>query len=78
MAHRVVRDGKNEKTAPTGAIGSILEGSREVKKEILIKTGPITLSSSTSELWALQPDKKVSITQVSKGDMGKCLIEDIF
>jgi len=30
----VARDGQDEKTAPTEAMGSILEGSREAKTEI--------------------------------------------
>jgi hypothetical protein len=36
-AAKVVRDGKNEKTVPTEAIGCTLVGGREGKMEILVK-----------------------------------------
>jgi hypothetical protein len=32
------RDGKDEKTVPTEAVGCILAGDREVKMEILVKS----------------------------------------
>jgi len=40
---RVGRDGKHEKTAPTEAVGCIIQGGQEVKTELLVYRDKPTL-----------------------------------